>query len=137
MYHITPNLATTEAPFFLVHGRDPNLPFHQLLEPIQQFLSDPNSGCLDLRSHQPVLAIAKKTLEENCFKHVQKMMHHTQPNFKVGNRVFFKNRQPCEWDLRWKAGYRILHIEQNGYYLHLENQATGKTRPCNVKDVVQ
>ena len=31
----TPNLATAETPFFLVYGRDPNLPLHQLLEPMQ------------------------------------------------------------------------------------------------------
>ena len=34
-YRVTLNLATTETPFFLVCGRDPNLPSHQLLEPIQ------------------------------------------------------------------------------------------------------
>ena len=34
-YRITPNLATAELPFFLVYGRDPNLPLHQLLEPMQ------------------------------------------------------------------------------------------------------
>ena len=34
-YRVTPNLATMETPFFLVYGRDPNLPLHQLLEPMQ------------------------------------------------------------------------------------------------------
>ena len=34
-YRITPNLATAESTFFLVYGRDPNLPLHQLLEPMQ------------------------------------------------------------------------------------------------------
>ena len=34
-YRVTPNLATTETPFFLVYGRDPNLPLSQLLEPMQ------------------------------------------------------------------------------------------------------
>ena len=33
-YRVTPNLATAEMPFFLVYGRDPNLPLHQLLEPM-------------------------------------------------------------------------------------------------------
>ena len=37
-YRITPNIATAESPFFLVYGRDPNLPLHQLLEPMQHFL---------------------------------------------------------------------------------------------------
>ena len=35
-YRVTPNLATAETPFFLVCGRDPNLPLHQLLELMQQ-----------------------------------------------------------------------------------------------------
>ena len=34
-YRVAPNLATAEMPFFLVYGRDPNLPLHQLLEPMQ------------------------------------------------------------------------------------------------------
>ena len=43
-YRITPNLATAESPFFLVYSRDPHLPLHQLLEPMQCFLGDPDSG---------------------------------------------------------------------------------------------
>ena len=35
---VTFNLATAETPFFIVNGRDPNLPLHQFLEPMQQFL---------------------------------------------------------------------------------------------------
>ena len=34
-YRVMPNLATAETPFFLVCGMDPNLPLHQLLEPMQ------------------------------------------------------------------------------------------------------
>ena len=34
-YRVTQNLDTAESPFFLVYGRDPNLPLHQLLEPMQ------------------------------------------------------------------------------------------------------
>ena len=33
-YRVTLNLATAEMPFFLVYGRDPNLPLCQLLEPM-------------------------------------------------------------------------------------------------------
>ena len=31
---------------------------------------------------------------------------------------------------------RIVHIEHNGHYLHIENQATGKTRSSNIKDIL-
>ena len=35
IYRVAPNLATAETPFLIVYGRDPNLPLHQLLEPMQ------------------------------------------------------------------------------------------------------
>ena len=69
-YCLIPHLATAETPFFLVYGRDPNLPLHQL------------QG-LDLESHHIALAIAKKTLDENRFKHAQKTRDCTPPNFKL------------------------------------------------------
>ena len=34
-YRVTPNPATDETPFFLVYGRDPNLPLHQFLKPMK------------------------------------------------------------------------------------------------------
>ena len=43
-YCVTPHLATTETPFFLFYHKDPYLPLYQLLKPMQQFLSDPESG---------------------------------------------------------------------------------------------
>ena len=69
--------ATAETSFFLAYGRDPNVPLHQLLEPMQQFPGVPESGCLDLKSHHLALVIAKKTLYENIFKHAQKTTNST------------------------------------------------------------
>ena len=91
-YHVIPHLATTATAFFLVYGRDPNLPLHQILEPIQQFLSDPDSACLDLKSHCLALAIAKTTLDENRFKHAQKTTNGTPPNFKVGDKSILQKQ---------------------------------------------
>ena len=103
---------------------------------MQQFLGDPESELLNLKTHQLALAIVKKTLDENHFRTAQKTMDKEPPSFKIGNRVYFKNKQPGKWDLKWRPGYRIVHIEHDGHYLHIENQVTGKTRSCNVKDVV-
>ena len=91
-YRITPNLATAESPFFLVYGRDPNLPLHQLLEPMQCFLGDPDSGKLHLETHRLALAIVKKTLDENRFSTTQKTTSRTNPNFQIGDHVYFKNK---------------------------------------------
>ena len=60
-YRVTPNLATAETPFFLVYERDPNLPLHQLPEPMQRFLGDWDSRMINLEAHRLVLAITKKT----------------------------------------------------------------------------
>ena len=81
-YRITPNLAMTETPFFLVYGRDPNLPLHQLLEPMQCFLWDPESGMLNLETHRLALAIAKKTLDENRFKTAKRQWQETNQPYK-------------------------------------------------------
>ena len=123
-YRITPNLAMAEMPFFLVYGRDPNLPLHQLLELIQCFLGDPDSCMVNLETHRLALAIAKKTLDENRFRTAQKTMARDKTAFQKGDCVYFKNKQPCKWDLKWRPGYRIVHIEHDGHFIHIENQAT-------------
>ena len=104
-YRVTPNLAMAETPFFLVHGRDPNLPLHQLLEPMQRFLGDKESGLLNLEEHHLALAITKKTLDENHFRMAQKTTHREAPSFQIGDRVYFKDKQPGKWDLKWGHRY--------------------------------
>ena len=126
-YRITPSLATAETPFFLVYSRDPSLPLPPTeLQPMQCFLGDPDSGMLNLETHRLALAIAKKTLDENRFKAAQKTMTREKPVFQIGDCVYFKNKQPGKWDLKWRPRYRIVHIEHNGHFIHIENQATGK-----------
>ena len=125
-YRITPNLATAESPFFLVYSRDPNLPLHELLEPMQHFLGDPYSGKLNLETHRLALAITKKTLDKNRFTATQKTLARYQSAFQIGDCQYFKNKQPGKWDLKWRPGYRIVCIECNGHFIHIEKQATGK-----------
>ena len=81
---------------------------------------------LNIEAHRLPLAIAKKSLDENCFKTVQKTMDRQLPSFKIDDKVYFKNKQPGKWDLKWRLGYRIVQIECNGHFLLIENQATGK-----------
>ena len=58
-----------------------------------------------------------------------------QPISKLATEYSLK-QATGKWYLKWRGGYRIVHIECNRHYPHIENQATGKTRPCSVKDVV-
>ena len=71
-YRVMPNLVMVETPFYLVYGRDPNLHPHQLLEPMQRFLGYPETELLNLEVHHLALAIAKKPLDEYCFRTAQK-----------------------------------------------------------------
>ena len=135
-YRIMSNLATAESPFFLVYGRDPNLPLHQILEPMQHFLGDPASGKLNLETHRLAPAIAKKTLDKNRFTATQKTLARDNPAFQVGDHMYFKNKQPGKWDLKWRPRYQIVRIECNGHFIHIENQATGKTRSYNITDII-
>ena len=102
---------------------------------MQQFLGDLESGLLNLEAHQLVLAIAWKMLDENHFSTAQKTMGREPPSFKIGNKVYFKNKQLGKWDLKWRPGYRIACIEHNGHCLHIENHVTGKIWSCNIKDI--
>ena len=102
---MTPNLATAGTPFFLVNERDQNLPLHQLLEPMQQFLGNPESGLLNLDTHHLALSIAKRNLDKNPFRTAQKTADREPLSSKIGNRVYLKNKQAGKWDLKWRPGY--------------------------------
>ena len=102
---------------------------------MQQFLGDPDSGMLNLEAHRLALAIAK-TLDKNHFMTAQKTTDRQPPSFQIGDRLYFKNKQPGKWDLKWRPEYKIVQIECNGHFLHIENQATWKVWSYNVKDVV-
>ena len=89
-YHVTPHLATGETPFFLVYGKDTNLPLHYLLEPMQYYLGNPDSRHLYLEMHHLALAIDKKTLDQNRFRNAQKTTDCHASNFQVGDRAYLK-----------------------------------------------
>ena len=103
---------------------------------MQCFLADHDSGKLNLETHRLALAIAKKTLDENRFTAAQKTLARDKPAFQIGDCVFFKNKQPGKWDLKWRPGYRIVCIERDRHFIHMENQAMGKIQSCNVKDII-
>ena len=62
-------------------GETPTYLYTPLLEPMQRFLGDPESGQLNLEAHHMVLAIAKKSLDENYFITAQKTTHREAPSF--------------------------------------------------------
>ena len=43
-------------------------------------------------------------LEENCFRTAQKTTDREPPSNKIGNRVYFKDKQAGMWDMKWRPG---------------------------------
>ena len=132
-YRGVPNLTTGESPFFLVYGRDGNQPLHQLLQPLTRFLGDPDLGLLCLNQHQLSLSIAKKYLDDHRFLTTEKTTDRAEPGFKVGDRVYFKNKTPGKWDLKWRAGYRIIWIEHEGCYLPSKTKLQENSDPVMLR----
>ena len=97
---------------------------------MQKFLGDPNSGRLNLEANRHLLAIAKKTLDENQFKTAQKTMDRTPPSFKIGDRLYFKTSSPANGILNVDPdiGLFILSAMDTTYIL--------KTRPLEKYDPV-
>ena len=102
--------------------------FHKYLKPTLKKLctKDQDSGMLNLEAHRLALAIAKKTLDENHFRTVQKTTGRQPPSFQIGDCAYFKKKQPSKWDLKWRPGYRIVQIEHDGHFLHIENHGNWK-----------
>ena len=50
----------------------------------------------NLEAHRLALTIVKKTLDENRFKMAQKTMEKKSPIFKIGDHMYFKNKQPSK-----------------------------------------
>ena len=103
---------------------------------MQCFLGDTESERLNIENHCLALTIVKKTLDENLFKTTQKTMDRNPSYLQLGDRVYFKNKQPGKWDLKWRPRYRVVSIECNGHYLYTKKSSYGKTRTCNINDIV-
>ena len=100
-------------------------PFTSYWNQCCQSLGDSNSGHLDLKLHHLALAIVKKTLDENCLQTYPE--DHIPYPIQISMLVTeysFKNKQPGKWNLKWRAGYRIISIEcTTDTTIHIENQA--------------
>ena len=93
---------------------------------MQCFLGDPDLGKLHLETHRLALAITKKTQDGNRFTATQKTISRDNPAFQVGDCVYFKNKQPGKWDLKWRTRYWIVCIEHNGHFIHIESKPQAK-----------
>ena len=59
------------------------------------------------QSHHLALAIARKTWDENRFKHAKNARNLIPPNFEVDDRVFFKNQATWQMTPKMQNRFKI------------------------------
>ena len=91
-YNTTPHTSTGETPFFLMYGRDPEVPMEDILVPrkISYFLDDKYEEEVHLRlklAHQEAQTQLEKSFQQMKIAHDKGTK---LPTFKVGDTVYLK-----------------------------------------------
>ncbi|KAG8236845.1 hypothetical protein J437_LFUL017195 [Ladona fulva] len=114
-YRSTPHTATQESPHFLMHGRDIELPFDDIVEPLKINYSTDSNYAAELRAR---LNIAFREVRERLreSQHQQKRGYNKKAravNFREGDRVFLHHPfvgvgKKRKLSRQWQGPYRIL-----------------------------
>jgi len=110
----TVHSVTRFTPFFLVYGRNPNLPIDNLLPTIPDCLDDNESRVAEKRL-QTALPIANaNTVEAQEKERAKHDSRHTHLQFKVGDLVLMKNLSTKKNETRklkpiWKGPYEVIN----------------------------
>ena len=91
---------------------------------------------LNLEAHSLALAIAKKTMDKNCFKAAHKTMDRKPPTFKIGDRVYFKTDSQANGILNGDLDIGLFKLSMMDTSYMLRTRLLEKVQSCNVKDLV-
>ena len=105
-YRCCCHTSTGESPFFLVFKRDPTLPIHKLIKPVE-----PYNGEKDItkRIEQSyiILSTAAKMLAKMCSDQKKSQitdLPKTKDPFQVGDLVLVKKQYKAKLELKWESG---------------------------------
>ena len=84
---------------------------------------------LNLEAHRLMLAIAKKTLDENHFKAAHKTMDRTPPSFKIGDRVYLKTSSLANGTLNGDLDVGLFELSVMDTSYILRTRLLGKYDP--------
>ena len=133
-YRCCPHTSTGEAPYTLLYFRDPPLPIHKLIQPMESYKGD-DPLPKQIEKTRIALSIAAKWLgkmRENQKRHYKnRKSTHT---FKVGDLVLLKKHNKDKLELKWEPNYRIIKLPHKMSAI-VENQFTGRTKRCNITDL--
>lgn len=134
-YRATVQASTGESPFFLLYGRDPQLPTELALAPTvardEVQLDDYKSRMVQLMSE--AWNLAQKTLKKSQQRQKKQHDKHARnADFKPGDRVYvfmpaLKRGPAHKLALPYKGPYRVLQLFENGAELQLIDHPRAQT----------
>ena len=105
-YNLFPGDNTKEAPYFLMHGRDPILPINTIIAPRVRYLGD-STGRINLEALRNIHQITAQRLKQ-VRKDNTNQTPARQP--KVGDLVLAKDHTAAVWEARYKGPYRVVKV---------------------------
>ena len=130
---------TKQSPFFVVYGRDPQLPMDTLLGPKQRYMGDEYVPTMLGRMHKTFALVKENTKEAR-----QRAMAHfnekaSKCEYQVGDPIYYLNRanQPgtsTKFNLPWQPFYRIVEQTSPVNY-RIRHQPTGKTKVVHAENI--
>ena len=133
-YRFCPHTSTGEAPYTLLYFRDPPMPIHKLIQPVETYKGD-NTLAKQIEQSRVTLSMAAKMLEK--MRENQKRYYKNRKSthtFKVGDLVLYQKHNKEKLDLKWEPNYRIIKLPHL-WTAVIENQSTGRTKRCNISDL--
>ena len=133
-YRFFPHTSTGEAPYTLLYFRDPPLPVHKFIQPMEAYTGD-KSPAKQIEQSRVSVSIAAKMLER--MREKQKRHYKNRKSvhtFKVGDLVLLRKHNKVKPELKWEPNYRIIRLPHL-WSAVVENQFTGRTKRCNVSDL--
>ena len=107
-YSICPYSSTCEAPYTLLYFRDPPMPIHKLIQPVETS-KGVNTPAKQIEQSRVTLSMAAKMLEK--MRENQKRYYKNRKSthtFKVGDLVLYQKHNKEKLDLKWESNYRII-----------------------------
>ena len=133
-YRCCRHTSTGESPFFLVFNRDPTLPIHKLIKPVEPYNGEKDIAKRIEQSHI-ILSTASKTLARKHSDQKKSTNHRPSKHpFQVGDLVLVKKHNKAKLELKWEPGYRIIKLPTD-WTAVIENQLTGSSKCCYVTDL--
>ena len=138
-YRVSVSDTTKMSPFFIVYGRDPQLPMDTLLGPKHRYLGDEYVPITLSRLHRAFTAV-KDNLREARAKNQRYFNQRAEKcDFRVGDPVYYldkasKPRQSSKLTSPWRPYYRIVEQVTPVNY-KIRHQPSGKTKVVHAENL--